>query len=143
MKNEGGFFCLRGKISQLCAGLKAILSILVCASLLFLAFGKSALVLHYQLNKKAIAETRCENRDKPEMQCNGHCYLAKQLKKAAEKEAPAPDFRNLKELPPFLAAETLTTRHEMPVYLSNTPALPVSYGLPNVFSGSVFHPPEA
>lgn len=111
--------------------------------MLFLAFGKSALVLHYQLNKKAIAETRCENRDKPEMQCNGQCYLSKQLKKAGEKETPAPDFRQLKELPPFVATETPATRREVPVHLSVPAVRAEAFGLPKACAGSVFHPPEA
>lgn len=111
--------------------------------MLFLTFGKSAVVLHYQLNKKAIAETRCENRDKPEMQCNGHCYLTKQLKKATEKETPAPDFRHLKELPPFVATETVSARGEVSVFVLNEPLAPNSEGKPRTYPGSVFHPPEA
>lgn len=133
-----------GECVYLCFGLKAILSIVLSTSLLFLAFGKSLLVLHYQLNKKTIAETRCENRDKPEMQCNGKCYLSKQLKKAAEKEAHLPDFRLMKELPPFVASETTrTARHEVPVSLMETATLPVFRAPVNPCLGSVFHPPEA
>lgn len=38
----------------------------------------------YQLNKAYIAANLCENRARPEMHCNGKCYLKKQLKKAGE-----------------------------------------------------------
>jgi hypothetical protein len=34
---------------------------------------------HFLLNKSEIAATLCENQQKPELQCNGKCYLAKQL----------------------------------------------------------------
>lgn len=34
---------------------------------------------HFILNKSEIAVTLCENQQKPELQCNGKCYLAKQL----------------------------------------------------------------
>jgi hypothetical protein len=35
--------------------------------------------VHYQTNKAAITEQFCENKAKPELQCNGQCHLAKQL----------------------------------------------------------------
>lgn len=36
----------------------------------------------YFQNKDYIASTLCENRDKPEMECNGQCVLSKALQKA-------------------------------------------------------------
>ncbi|WP_299112745.1 hypothetical protein [uncultured Winogradskyella sp.] len=36
-------------------------------------------VLYYQLNIDYIIEAYCVNKDKPELQCNGKCHLAKQL----------------------------------------------------------------
>jgi hypothetical protein len=38
--------------------------------------------VHYELNKAEIAARYCENKNRPELHCNGQCYLAKQLKKA-------------------------------------------------------------
>lgn len=38
------------------------------------------------LNQKTLAKTFCENKDKPEMKCNGKCYLAKKLKQIAQAE---------------------------------------------------------
>ena len=35
--------------------------------------------LAFDLNKELIIEQLCENKDKPEMQCNGKCYLSKQI----------------------------------------------------------------
>ncbi len=35
--------------------------------------------MYYQLNIDYIIETYCVNTDKPELQCNGKCHLAKQL----------------------------------------------------------------
>ena len=39
-------------------------------------------MLYYQLNIDYIIETYCVNKEKPKLQCNGKCYLSKQLKKA-------------------------------------------------------------
>ncbi|MBZ0326985.1 MAG: hypothetical protein K8F54_05225 [Altibacter sp.] len=41
-------------------------------------------VVDYVVNYNYIIEKLCENRDKPEMQCNGKCYLSKQLSKEAK-----------------------------------------------------------
>lgn len=44
---------------------------------------------YYHFNKEYITAKLCENRTKPELKCNGHCYLSKQLKKAEEGESKA------------------------------------------------------
>lgn len=38
--------------------------------------------VHFYWNQKEITRLECENKDRPEMKCNGKCYLAKQLEKA-------------------------------------------------------------
>ncbi len=43
--------------------------------------------LDFELNKDYIIKNLCENRFKPELKCNGQCYLAKQLHKVAEDKA--------------------------------------------------------
>lgn len=43
--------------------------------------------LDFELNKEYIIQNLCENRFKPELKCNGKCYLAKQLHKIAEDKA--------------------------------------------------------
>jgi hypothetical protein len=43
--------------------------------------------LDFELNKDYIVKNLCENRFKPELKCNGKCYLAKQLHKVAEDKA--------------------------------------------------------
>ena len=40
-------------------------------------------VYDYLLNYKYIATVLCVNKDKPEMHCNGKCYLMKELSKSA------------------------------------------------------------
>jgi len=40
----------------------------------------------YNINKQAITEQLCVNKDKPELHCDGKCYLSKQLKKTEEGE---------------------------------------------------------
>ena len=43
-------------------------------------------LLYYQANKGYIARVLCENRDKPQLHCDGKCYLAKKLKAQQDKQ---------------------------------------------------------
>ncbi|GEO06076.1 hypothetical protein AAE02nite_37400 [Adhaeribacter aerolatus] len=47
---------------------------------------RAFIVLDYQLNKDYIGEFLCINQSKPELNCEGHCYLQKNLKKAEQSE---------------------------------------------------------
>ena len=38
-------------------------------------------VLEYVSDKESITEKYCENKDKPELQCNGKCHLKKEIAK--------------------------------------------------------------
>ena len=44
------------------------------------------IIAHYQLNKAYITRVLCENRDKPQLHCDGQCYLSKQLKARQDKQ---------------------------------------------------------
>jgi len=43
-------------------------------------------IAYYHANKDYIARVLCENRDRPELHCDGHCFLAKRLKAQQEKQ---------------------------------------------------------
>ena len=40
--------------------------------------------VNFYMNQKEIAAIECVNKSRPEMHCNGKCYLAKQLQKAED-----------------------------------------------------------
>lgn len=63
----------------------AVLYILVFATLLP-TVSQWGTVAYYHANKDYIARVLCENRDKPELHCDGHCYLAKRLKAQQDKQ---------------------------------------------------------
>jgi hypothetical protein len=44
-------------------------------------FSKAIALLDYKLNENYIANTLCENKDKPACCCHGKCFLKKQLQK--------------------------------------------------------------
>lgn len=45
-------------------------------------------VLDYIINYDYIANVLCENKAKPQLQCNGKCHLMKELAKQSENEKP-------------------------------------------------------
>ncbi|MCB0530041.1 MAG: hypothetical protein KDC65_16305 [Saprospiraceae bacterium] len=76
---------------------------LVCA-ILGQASVRTLWVLDYQWNR-AMYIARCENRDQPDLHCDGKCYLKKQMtvqKQAREQEPRLPEsFHQLKDIQLF------------------------------------------
>lgn len=57
--------------------------------------------INFRINQLEITALECENKNRPELKCNGKCYLAKQLKKAddeltAKKDQQQHSFPSLK-----------------------------------------------
>lgn len=44
-------------------------------------------LIEYQVNKGYVARVLCENRNKPDLACNGKFYLQKQLKESQEESS--------------------------------------------------------
>lgn len=53
-------------------------------------------LVNWKLNQSEIIEKYCENKSEPMLNCNGKCYLAKQLKKQEEIQAFELDQNNKK-----------------------------------------------
>lgn len=51
------------------------------------AFSKDLIILNYQLNIRYIVSHLCVNRDKPQLHCDGKCFLKKQLEKDQRHDA--------------------------------------------------------
>lgn len=107
---------------------------------------KAGVLMWYGANRTYIAAELCENRDKPEMQCNGQCVLAKRMK-AAEQERRDADQRPLRimekfEFSHYIAAAEDTFSGMFETDLSRR-IVWASYLEPhsNYFS-NFFHPPE-
>ena len=70
--------------------MKKLAPILLSVIVLFQSMTGTLLVANYQIQKKQITKTLCENRNKPSKGCQGKCYLKKQLKKSEEAEKSLP-----------------------------------------------------
>jgi hypothetical protein len=117
------------------------LSILLIFLTLSSGFTKLYLYAGYELNKNYIAAVLCENKAKPEMHCNGKCYLAKKLKQA-EKSEQKSEQTNSKR---FFADHFLITVFRFKSFIRQT-----AFYLPcpdhryySLAGNSIFHPPQA
>jgi hypothetical protein len=98
-------------------------------------------------NREEIAQTLCENRDQPELDCCGKCVLSKKLQqvdKAPEKNTDKEVLKKSIKEEPAVVPERSSLPIPEPVYsVSGTyPAVPAAAllaGLPE----PPFHPPQA
>jgi hypothetical protein len=67
--------------------LKKVLSTILSVLIISQTMVNVGIGIYYHLNKSYITQQLCVNKNNPSLHCNGHCYLAKQLKKAEEQES--------------------------------------------------------
>ena len=72
--------------------MKRFLAIFLLIAISYQFVAKMGIIAWYNANRDYVAANLCENRSKPQMHCNGKCYLKKQLKKVDDntdnKQAP-------------------------------------------------------
>jgi hypothetical protein len=66
--------------------MRPLVSYILLVAILLPLVSSWGTIAYYQLNKDYIARVLCENRDRPELHCNGQCYLAKRLKAQQDKQ---------------------------------------------------------
>jgi hypothetical protein len=66
--------------------LQRITAYLLIIALITVNFSRLFIYAGFELNRNYIATTLCENRDKPQLHCNGKCYFMKKVKQAQDKE---------------------------------------------------------
>jgi hypothetical protein len=66
--------------------LRRLTAWLLIFSVLTVNYSRLVVYAGFRLNQSYIAANLCENRNKPQMHCNGRCYLMKKLKQAEEKQ---------------------------------------------------------
>jgi hypothetical protein len=94
----------------------------------------------FEANQKYIAQNLCINKNRPCMQCNGHCYLMKKLKQAEEKEKKQEREEQKSRYQEALPNNPATISFKAPV-------IPVTYPayLPQALAkrvSAIFHPPQ-
>lgn len=100
-------------------------------------------ILDYYVNYNYIATQLCENRDKPILDCNGKCYVAKEIeksKKSNHQDTTVPEFKIDFYIPNEFQIELVQAEiffHDKKRVSYKTASL-----LSNEFLFSIFHPPR-
>tara|TARA_R110002020_G_scaffold47905_1_gene136810 strand:+ start:14044 stop:14421 length:378 start_codon:yes stop_codon:yes gene_type:complete len=70
-------------------------------------------VVEYVANYDYIKNVLCENRDRPQLNCDGKCYLAKQFAKEAERSEKNPfgEKQSKTEIQPIVFFQELAVMH--------------------------------
>lgn len=66
--------------------IRRLIAFTLLLALLSSILSKLFVYAEFKSNQAYIAATLCENRDRPELNCQGKCYLMKKLKEAEDKE---------------------------------------------------------
>jgi hypothetical protein len=101
--------------------------------------------LDFEMRKDYIIQNLCENRFKPQMNCNGKCYLAKKLHKIAEDNATKETQKQSQSMKKIIE-EVFDTTPLFSVDLGFKNLSPKSNYPPFIahvqgFTLSLFHPP--
>ncbi|MET3981308.1 hypothetical protein ABIB62_003830 [Mucilaginibacter sp. UYP25] len=66
--------------------LQRLTAYLLIVSMVSANFSRLFIYAGFELNRNYIATKLCENRNKPQLHCNGKCYFMKKVKQAEEKQ---------------------------------------------------------
>jgi len=89
--------------------MKKLLATIILILLTWQTIFNVGFIIYWKVNQTFIIEKLCENKDKPQMHCNGKCYLYKQLQKSSEKEI---DKNSLPiSLPKFKSVDDFVTQN--------------------------------
>ncbi len=124
--------------------MKGLVAILLCALLSMPWATKLSITIDFFVHQDYIATNLCENREKPELNCNGQCILMQKLQVLEESESqpkPLPEILAF-DLSSFIFCEKeLSTKsictNEYKRYISVTETFPES-----VYLGNLFEPPQ-
>ncbi|MFD1143721.1 hypothetical protein ACFQ4C_21510 [Larkinella insperata] len=103
---------------------RKLLLFLWFSTVLLPTFSQWSTIAYFQINKQYIARVLCENRDRPELHCDGQCYLARRLKAQQEKEDQQ-TAEQVQNLPVVQLFTPPLERFAFPTPLIYTPDQPV------------------
>lgn len=109
-------------------------------SLLLVNFANAFVFAGFEMNQKYIAAELCVNKDKPQLHCNGKCYLMKKLKQAEDKEQKQERQSQKVQIQDALIVKPLVFKQYS--FAEIHFHVPFSTGMPQSILNSIFHPPQ-
>lgn len=114
------------------------------AALLAQTFSNSFIIVDYYTNTNAYAKN-CENKDKPQMHCNGKCQMMKKLQQGENKDGQNPERKpeNKNEITLFSQSFFATIPSLKVLENTSLKISPTSDGKSIDRAFGIFHPPKA
>lgn len=102
-------------------------------------FDQFGVFIEYQLNKEFIQEVLCINKDKPDLDCQGYCYVSEKIKKQHQDTSTTTrEFKQAQHYFEQIKLEIPKPKLEFIVRVQN----PKDHQfLDQLFSFDIFHPP--
>jgi hypothetical protein len=99
-------------------------------------------LIDYQLRKDFIAKVLCINKQKPQLNCNGKCFLAKRLKTAEEQESKTQhNIFNKYEVPTLICQEISNPHFQSVSFTHSSASDTYSNHFSGFFTLHIFRPP--
>ncbi len=124
---------------------RSLTALFLSATLVLPWMSKVAITIDFVIHQEDIAKTLCENRDKPELHCNGKCVLMQKLQLSEEtpqKPNQIPEILRL-EVSSFVLSSFIfdSTGRLLPAHTSSFP-FDKERSASDAFLRDVFHPPR-
>lgn len=94
----------------------------------------------FEINQTYIATELCINKNRPELHCNGQCYLMKKLKQAQDKEQKQERLSQKTQTQDALVVNPMVFKQYPLAEIKFH--IPASTGMPQSIKNSIFHPPQ-
>ncbi|WP_044202188.1 hypothetical protein [Echinicola pacifica] len=122
--------------------LKSIIYIWLSMIIVLNSMVFSVIKMDYAMNKQYIIDNFCVNQDKPEMHCDGKCFLMEKLNEAKQQQEDQPgsiDFS--RDFGLFILQENTIgfISNHLITYIHQSPYAP---SILNKASMDIFHPPR-
>ncbi|HEY6977251.1 MAG TPA: hypothetical protein VH396_13235 [Chitinophagaceae bacterium] len=107
-------------------------------------FDGGVIMVDFYVNQSYIAKNLCENRDKPQMHCNGKCQLEKKMEQESKKDQESPERRSDNKNEIVLSSESFAPAVPSNCWLEtkNKNKIPSSIAKSIDRSFDIFHPPR-
>ncbi|MGF6846302.1 hypothetical protein QFZ51_001537 [Chitinophaga sp. W3I9] len=119
--------------------MKGLGIICIFLGLLLQNFSRSVVFVQFKVNQSYIASVLCENKNKPQMHCNGRCHLKKELDRDAQQDKNNNTGKDKYEV---MFVETLQSFHTTPPVNQLVFTSYYKAPHPHTLILSVFHPPQ-
>ena len=119
---------------------KKAFSVILSISFLLQSFAYLVIFADYQINKRYIAKVECENRNRPELKCEGKCQLCKKMKAEENKDTKGiPSTKSVKQIVLFSIKNSLFKIGNSDLPIQKTYCYIA--GISSLHKLAIFHPP--